>query len=49
MVRRLWRFLLTSSLAVAVGALLQSADKLVVSAMLPLDVVGRYMFVSQSA
>src|SRR5664279_604290 len=47
MVRRLRRFLLTSSLAVAVGALLQSADKLVVSALLPLDVVGRYMFVSQ--
>lgn len=47
MVRRLWRFLLTSSLAVAVGALLQSADKLVVSAVLPLDVVGRYIFVSQ--
>jgi O-antigen/teichoic acid export membrane protein len=47
MLRRLWRFLITSSLAVAVGALLQSVDKLVVSAMLPLDVVGRYMFVSQ--
>ena len=38
---------MTSSLAVAVGALLMSADKLVVSAALPLDVVGRYMFVSQ--
>ena len=47
MMRRLWKFLLTSSLAVAVGALLMSADKLVVSAALPLDVVGRYMFVSQ--
>ncbi|MBI3703490.1 MAG: oligosaccharide flippase family protein [Rhizobiales bacterium] len=47
MVRRLWAFLLTSSLAVAVGALLQSVDKIIVSAMLPLDVVGRYMFVSQ--
>ena len=47
MVKKLWSFLLTSSLAVAVGALLQSIDKLVVSAMLPLDVVGRYMFVSQ--
>jgi O-antigen/teichoic acid export membrane protein len=47
MVRRVWRFLLTSSLAVAVGALLLGADKMVVSAMLPLDVVGRYMFVSQ--
>jgi O-antigen/teichoic acid export membrane protein len=47
LVRRLWRFLLTSSLAVAVGAGLQSVDKMVVSAMLPLDIVGRYMFVSQ--
>lgn len=47
MVRRVWRFLLTSSLAVAVGALLQGSDKMVVSAVLPLDVVGRYMFVSQ--
>jgi O-antigen/teichoic acid export membrane protein len=47
MLRRLWRFLVTSSLAVAVGALLQSVDKMVVSATLPLDVVGRYMFVSQ--
>jgi O-antigen/teichoic acid export membrane protein len=47
LVKRLWAFLLTSSLAVAVGALLQSLDKVVVSAMLPLDVVGRYMFVSQ--
>ena len=47
MLRRLWRFLVTSSLAVAVGALLQSVDKMVVSAVLPLDVVGRYMFVSQ--
>jgi O-antigen/teichoic acid export membrane protein len=47
MLRRLWRFLLTSSLAVAAGAGLMSIDKLVVSAMLPLDVVGRYMFVSQ--
>jgi len=47
LVRRLWRFLLTSSVAVAAGALLLSADKLVVSAMLPLDVVGRYMFISQ--
>ena len=47
LVRWLWRFLLTSSVAVAAGALLLSADKLVVSAMLPLDVVGRYMFISQ--
>lgn len=49
MLRRLWRFLLTTSLAVAVGALLQSVDKMVVSALLPLDVVGRYMFISQIA
>jgi O-antigen/teichoic acid export membrane protein len=47
MVRRLWRFLVTSSLAVAVNAGLQSVDKLAVSAMLPLEVVGRYMFISQ--
>jgi O-antigen/teichoic acid export membrane protein len=49
MLRRLWRFLLTTSLVGAVGALLQSVDKVVVSAMLPLDVVGRYMFISQIA
>lgn len=47
LLKRLWRFLLTSSLAVAIGALLQGVDKMVVSAMLPLDVVGRYMFISQ--
>lgn len=47
LVRRAWRFLVSSSLAVAVSAFLQSADKLVVSATQPLDVVGRYMFISQ--
>jgi O-antigen/teichoic acid export membrane protein len=47
MIRRLWRYLVTCSVAVAIGALLQSADKFVVSAALPLEVVGRYIFVSQ--
>lgn len=47
MIRRLWRYLLTNSLAVALGAVIQGADKIVVSAALPLDIVGRYMFISQ--
>jgi O-antigen/teichoic acid export membrane protein len=47
MLRRLWRYLVTCSVAVAIGALLQAADKFVVSAALPLEVVGRYMFISQ--
>jgi O-antigen/teichoic acid export membrane protein len=47
MIHRLWRYLVTCSLAVAIGALLQAADKFVVSAALPLEVVGRYIFVSQ--
>ena len=47
LMRDLWRYLLTSTLAVALGALLINADKIVVSAALPLDVVGRYIFISQ--
>jgi O-antigen/teichoic acid export membrane protein len=47
MIRRLWRYLVTCSIAVATGTLLQCADKFVVSTALPLDVVGRYIFISQ--
>lgn len=47
LIRQLWRYLLTSTLAVALGALLINVDKIVVSAALPLDVVGRYIFISQ--
>jgi len=47
LIRELAHFLATSSTAGMLAALLQNADKLVVSALLPLDVTGRYMFVSQ--
>jgi O-antigen/teichoic acid export membrane protein len=47
LIRGLWRYLLTSTLAVALGALLVNVDKIVVSAALPLEVVGRYIFIAQ--
>ncbi|HZP74637.1 MAG TPA: oligosaccharide flippase family protein [Pseudolabrys sp.] len=47
LIRELAHFLATSSTSGMLGALLQNADKLVVSTLLPLDVTGRYLFISQ--
>jgi O-antigen/teichoic acid export membrane protein len=47
LIRELAHFLATSSTAGMLGALLQNADKLMVSTLLPLDVTGRYLFISQ--
>lgn len=47
LIRELAHFLATSSTAGMLAALLQNADKLAVSMLLPLDVTGRYMFISQ--
>jgi O-antigen/teichoic acid export membrane protein len=47
LVRRMRRYLATNTSAVALGGAIQGLDKVIVSALVPLDVVGRYMFISQ--